>query len=148
MGTEKERKFLLCSDLWKNYITKSQKIVQGYLSRDKERCVRIRLCERKAYITVKGASKGFSRPEFEYEIPLMDGEELLRLCLPPVIEKIRHFLSCGGFCWIIDEFGGHRQGLITAEFEYDEDERFPAVLPEWIGEEVTGKPEYYNSNMF
>jgi len=43
-------------------------------------------------------------------------------------------------------FHGRHEGLIIAELELtSEDELFDR--PEWLGEDVTGRPEYYNSNL-
>lgn len=51
-----------------------------------------------------------------------------------------------GFVWEIDEFFGANEGLIVAEIEIpSEDAAFPK--PDWIGEEVSGDPRYFNSNL-
>ena len=43
-------------------------------------------------------------------------------------------------------FHGHKEGMVLAEIELgDENERFDK--PSWLGEEVTGLPQYYNANM-
>ena len=46
--------------------------------------------ETRAFITIKGAPQGTTRPEFEYPIPLSDAEALMTLCLRPLIEKVRY----------------------------------------------------------
>ena len=38
--------------------------------------VRVRRADRRAYLTIKGERAGIARPEFEYEIPVDDAEEL------------------------------------------------------------------------
>jgi len=51
-----------------------------------------------------------------------------------------------GFIWEIDEFGGVNEGLIVAEIELEsEDQKFNK--PDWIGDEVSGDPRYFNSNL-
>ena len=89
---------------------------------------------------------GASRPEFEYEIPRQDADQLLDICEKPLIEKTRFKVVVEGFVWEIDEFFGENQGLIVAEVELEsEDQEFPR--PDWVGEEVTGDPRYFNSNL-
>ena len=64
----------------------------------------------------------------------------------PLIEKERFKIPMDGFVWEIDEFFGDNKGLIVAEIELQsEDQPFPK--PDWIGEEVTGDPRYFNSNL-
>lgn len=76
-----------------------------------------------------------------------DAEDILeRLCLQPVIEKTRHVVEFEGHLWEIDEFGGMNNGLIVAEVELDAENESVRV-PEWVGEEVTGDPRFFNSNL-
>ena len=144
MGTEIERKFMVKKGVWRD--KKATKYRQGYLSTVKERTVRVRTIEDKGYLTIKGISIGASRMEFEYEIPRQDADALLDICEKPLIEKNRYKVENGGFVWEVDEFFGENQGLIVAELELEnEDQYFPR--PDWIGEEVTGDPRYFNSNL-
>ena len=142
MATEIERKFLLANDSWRDQISQSTRIAQGYLATDPT--VRIRVTGDAGYLTIKGKSTdGISRAEFEYPIPAADALELLKLC-PKVLDKTRHLVDYAGFVWEIDEFHGENTGLIVAELE------LPAVdtaykKPEWAGQEVTGDVRYYNS---
>lgn len=117
------------------------------MSSDKERVVRIRIIEDKAYITIKGLSIGATRSEFEYEIPLNDAAVILNeLCKKPIIEKYRYRINFGNSIWEVDEFIGLNAGLIIAEIELEhENQTFD--IPDWIGKEVTGDPRYYNSNL-
>ncbi len=125
---------------------KATKYRQGYLSIVKERTVRVRTIEDKGYLTIKGISIGASRLEFEYEIPRQDADALLDICEKPLIEKNRYKVENGDFVWEVDEFFGENQGLIVAELELESgDQYFPK--PDWIGEEVTGDPRYFNSNL-
>ena len=144
MGKEIERKFMVKKGVWRD--KKATKYRQGYLSTVKERTVRVRTIEDKCYLTIKGLSIGASRLEFEYEIPRQDADELLDICEKPLIEKNRYKVENGGFVWEVDEFFGENQGLIVAELELEnEDQYFPR--PDWIGEEVTDEPRYFNANL-
>jgi CYTH domain-containing protein len=112
----------------------------------KERVVRVRIAGDKAKLTIKGVTKGVSRAEYEYEIPLDDARELLELCEQPLIEKRRHLDEVGGKTFEVDVFLGANQGLIVAELELQsEDEAFDK--PAWLGEEVSGDERYYNNNL-
>ena len=112
-----------------------------------DRTVRVRLEGEKGYLTVKGRSVGAVRAEFEYEIPTDDANAMLNeLCEQPLIEKTRHKIIHKELTWEVDEFHGLNLGLILAEVEL-EDEEQPVDKPEWVGEEVTGDPRYYNSNL-
>jgi len=144
--TEIERKFLLASQDFKNEASSKVRIVQGYLNSDPERTVRVRIKGEKAFLTIKGKSNesGLSRFEWEKEIPVNEAEALLKLCEPGVIEKIRYKIRAGKHIFEVDEFFGENEGLFLAEVELDsEDEKFRR--PDWIGAEVTGSKEYYNS---
>lgn len=144
MGKEIERKFLVKEGAWRN--AKGTRYLQGYLNSAKERNVRVRTMEDKAYLTIKGIAIGASRMEFEYEIPLQDADELLEICEKPLIEKTRYKVQEGGFVWEVDVFFRENQGLIVAEVELEsEDQEFPK--PDWVREEVTGDPRYFNSNL-
>ena len=144
MGQEIERKFMVKKGVWRD--KKATKYRQGYLSTVKERTVRVRTIEDKGYLTIKGISIGASRMEFEYEIPRQDADSLLDICEKPLIEKNRYKVENGGFVWEVDEFFGENQGLIVAELELEnEDQYFPR--PDWIGEEVTDEPRYFNANL-
>jgi CYTH domain-containing protein len=144
MALEIERKFLVRGDAWRQ--AESVYICQGYLNRDKQRTVRVRIAGAGAWITIKGTSTGATRAEFEYAIPVEDAKQLLRLCEPPLIEKYRHAVHYRGFTWEVDEFLGDNQGLVVAEIELESaDQAFE--LPEWVGAEVTEDARYFNSNL-
>ncbi len=145
MLQEIERKFLVKGD-FSPYVFKSYRITQGYLSIDPSRTVRIRLRDGEGFLTVKGEGdeQGISR--FEWEIPIPDGdaEQLLKLCLPGVIDKTRNLVRCGEHIFEVDVFHGANEGLVLTEVELKaEDECFE--FPAWLGEEVSGNPRYYNS---
>ena len=149
MSIEIERKFKVTGD-FHPYVTRSCRICQGYLNSAPERTVRIRMKGDKGYITVKGLSSdnGMSRYEWEKEIPVEDAMDLLRLCEKGMIDKTRHIVEVteGNIANIfeIDEFHGDNEGLVIAEIELaSEEEEF--LRPQWLGEEVTSDPRYYNS---
>ncbi len=146
MGEEIEKKFLIKNDSWRS-LAQGEKCRQGYLNRVKERVVRVRTIEDKGILTIKGITKGATRAEFEYEIPIAEAKAILdNLCEKPLIEKKRYKIEFGGHVWEVDEFFGENQGLTVAEVELrSEGESFEK--PTWIGEEVTGDPKYFNSNL-
>lgn len=144
MATEIERKFLVTGSAWRQQ--NPPRLSQGYLNRDPDRTVRVRVAAKKAFLTIKGRTTGIARAEFEYAIPLADAQQLLTLCEGPIIEKARHVLVEQGTRWEIDEFFGDNAGLIVAEVELD-DERQSFERPSWLGQEVTHDPRYFNSNL-
>jgi len=145
MGVEIERKFLVEGDRWRPSVA-GVLYRQGYLNTTKERVVRVRVAGSRAVLTIKGASDGPSRPEFEYEIPLDDARQLLDLCELPLIEKTRYSIDHEGTIWEVDEFHGPNEGLVIAECELDfEGQEF--AKPAWVGREVTDDPRYFNANL-
>jgi CYTH domain-containing protein len=148
MPKEIERKFLVDSDHFKKEAFQHQQIIQGFLNKDPRRTVRIRLREDKAYLTIKGISSadGLSRFEWEKEISPDEAKELLKLCDDNLIEKTRYLTKHYKHTFEVDEFHGRLSGLLIAEIELKtENEYFEK--PEWLGKEVTGDPNYYNSNL-
>jgi adenylate cyclase len=146
MGKEIERKYLVKGDTWRA-LAEGAYYRQGYLNSDTERTVRIRSTGDKAYLTIKGVVVGATRPEYEYEIPVADGNAMLdALAERPIIEKKRYKIPHGGVTIEVDEFLGENAGLVVAEVELkSEDQVFGK--PAWLGEEVTGDPKYYNANL-
>ncbi len=143
MAQEIERKFLVKGH-FKPDSVKNTRIIQGYLSSVPERTVRVRVKGDKGFLTIKGIASGASRYEWEREIPVKEAEDLLKICEPGVIDKIRYLVKSGKHTFEVDEFFGENQGLIIAEVELNaEDEVFEK--PSWLGEEVTGYTKYYNS---
>ena len=144
MAQEIERKFLVKGE-FRMLASEQRHIAQGYLCSHPERTVRVRLCDERAYLTIKGKSSadGVIRYEWENEISLEEAHELLQMCEPGVIEKTRYFIPFEGHCIEVDEFHGENEGLLLAEVELTDPEE-KLVLPDWIGEEVTGNLRYYN----
>lgn len=146
--TETERKFLVTSMDFKKEAFDKNRIVQGFLSTDPQRTVRIRINGKKGFLTIKGGSNesGLTRFEWEKEIEINEAEQLLELCLPGKIEKIRHLIKADRHTFEVDEFLNENQGLVIAEIELkEEEEKF--TIPSWLGKEVTGEIKFYNSQL-
>ncbi|MEN3277859.1 MAG: adenylate cyclase [Massilia sp.] len=146
MGVEIERKFLVRGDAWRT-LGSATLLRQGYLSADPERTVRVRIEGEGAVLTIKGKSRGATRGEWEYPIPVNEAAELLdQLCQQPLVEKVRRRIVVGAHTWEVDEFLGANAGLVVAEIELaSEAEAFDR--PDWIGSEVTHDKRYFNSNL-
>lgn len=145
MGKEIERKYLVKGDAWKA-LGEGTLFRQGYLNSAKERVVRVRTMGDRAALTVKGITVGATRAEFEYDIPFDDATSLLELCEQPIIEKTRYKIAAGDLVWEIDEFHGVNEGLTVAECELESEDQ-AVDKPDWVGDEVTGDPRYFNSNL-
>lgn len=146
MANEIERKFLVVGNEWKA-LAAGVHYRQGYLSTIKERTVRVRTVGPRGMLAVKGLTRGVTRLEFEYDIPLADANRMLDdLCERPLIEKVRYTLRAGAITWEIDEFTGENDGLIVAEVELSAaDQAF--ARPTWLGDEVSSDPRYFNANL-
>jgi len=145
MGKEIERKYLVIGEAWKELATGTL-FRQGYLNSQKERVVRARTMGDRAALTVKGITVGATRLEFEYDIPFDDATQLLDLCEQPIIEKTRYKIAIGDLIWEVDEFHGVNEGLTVAECELESEDQ-AIDKPAWVGDEVTGDPRYFNSNL-
>lgn len=145
MAIEIERKFLVNTSKLPP-LPKGKKITQGYLLAHSP-SVRIRISDTQAYLTIKGKpTNHISRSEFEYEIPLDDGLELLKECKELIISKIRYEIMYANHLWELDIFENENDGLIVAEIELDsEDEEF--ILPPWVTVEVSKDKRYTNANL-
>ena len=147
MGMEIERKFLVNHEKWRELRKPAgTHYRQGYLVNDAQRTIRIRVTDKQGFITIKGASSGISRKEYEYNIPVEDGIELLDGLAVSEVEKIRYRIDFAGKLWEIDEFLGDNKGLLMAEIELKhEAEDFEK--PDWVTLEVSDDAKYYNSNL-
>jgi len=143
MPVEIERKFLVDKTKWSPNVP-GIKMVQAYLGLAPYPTVRIRVAGEKAFLTIKGRSESIVRPEFEYEIPVEDAENMLELAISSPVEKTRYKIQHEDFTWEVDVFSGRNAGLIVAEIELEsEAQDFP--LPEWLLDEVSYDGRYYNS---
>ncbi len=145
MSQEIERKYLVTGD-YKHLAINKTYIRQGYVCREPERSVRIRITDHTAFLTIKGkpTNKGLSRYEWEKEIPISEAKDLFSLCQKGTIEKIRYYIPYQGLTIEIDEFMGKHQGLVLAEVELPSIHS-PFQPPNFLGKEVTGQKEYYNA---
>lgn len=147
MGKEIEHKYLVKDDSYKSDIVESHVISQGYITREKDRTVRIRIIDNEARLTIKGRTISDTRSEYEYKIPVSDAVEMIdNLCAGPIIKKTRHIVQYGGNKWEIDEFGGPLSGLVVAEIEIPYSE-YKYDIPPFIGKNVTSDSRYFNSNL-
>ena len=152
-NTEIERKFLVRSDAFKALATTRHEIEQGYLCREPGKTIRVRISDTRAYLTIKSSRlrQGIARFEWEREIDVNDAQELMLLCGAAVLKKTRYVVTAPSYqgetrCWEVDVFHDRFEGRILAEIELGSEDE-PFERPEWIGEEVTGQPQYYNANM-
>ena len=145
MAKEIEHKYLVVSEEYVEMAKSISMIIQGYLSKDPERTVRIRIRNTEAFITVKGKTSGDTREEFEYNIPLEDAEKMMHLCIGTPLKKERYVVEFKGFIWEVDRFLNCDSPTV-AEIELRSSaQSYP--IPPFVGEEVTGNPKYYNSNL-
>jgi len=153
-NTEIERKFLVTSDAFLSQATRHYEIEQGYLCKEPSKTIRVRIRDARAFLTIKSGKmrEGIAKFEWEREIELADARELMNLCLPGAISKTRYIIPAAPFegeerCWEVDVFhSGTMSGKALAEIELG-DENEPFLRPDWLGDEVTGLPQYYNANM-
>ena len=143
---EIERKFLVKVSDYKKEAHRKTKIIQGYLTKDPKRTVRVRIRENQGFLTIKGISSedGLSRFEWEKEIPINEAKELITLCLPTIIEKTRYEVTYKGVLFEVDEYEGTHSWLVLVEVELNSTEDI-FEKPNWVGKEVTGDEKYYNS---
>lgn len=153
---EIERKFLLrhalTAELLENYPHK-EKIVQGFLSTDVDKVIRIRITDglpycHQAYLTVKGRSTngGITRTEIETPISAEVAQQLLDNFCGNLIEKTRYRIKCYGLVWEVDEFHGANEGLWVAEVELTSEDQ-AIIKPSWVGTEVSSDPKYTNARL-
>ena len=144
MPTEIERKYLIANDNWKTYADEGKHMIQGYMASNEHSSIRIRVNNDNANLNIKSNTIGIQRSEYDYPIPLDEAMELLNtLCDQPLIEKTRYHVNHEGHLWEIDVFAGDNEGLVVAEIELaSADDEF--ILPDWIGQEVSDDPRYYN----
>lgn len=147
MATETERKFLIKGE-FRHQVIKKIEITQAYLNIDPVKTIRLRIADDIAYLTVKSRPgiNSITRSEWEVEIPVKDAREMMNICLPGRIVKTRYLVPSGDHTFEVDVFHDKNEGLVVAEIELDyDDEQFEK--PDWLGEEVTGLPQYYNANL-
>jgi adenylate cyclase len=148
MKQEIERKFLVNGDSWRAVAGAGLSCRQGYISTgSSSTTVRVRVLGKQGFLTIKGPTKGISRPEMEYEIPADEAEYMLEyLCDGGSVSKIRYILTCAGSRWELDEFFGANEGLVLAEIELESEDQ-PFERPDWLGNEVSFDWRYTNASL-
>lgn len=144
MGIEIERKYLVKKEMI-NLPKSGKKLIQGYLWSEPDKSLRIRIADTKAFLTIKSGNNILKRSEFEYEIPIKDANDLLKMC-DSKIEKTRYLIPYEKHIWEIDVFSGTNKGLIVAEVELT-NENEEIKLPNWIHKEVSHDPRYLNVSL-
>ncbi|NJK40716.1 MAG: CYTH domain-containing protein [Acaryochloridaceae cyanobacterium SU_2_1] len=143
MGLEIERKFLVIGEGWRSEHP-GIPMIQGYLLASTQATIRVRIAHQQAYLTLKSKVEHLTRQEFEYAIPLEDAQAILSLCDLGVVSKTRYKIALDDLVWEVDEFASANQGLLLAEVELSSPDQ-SVSLPDWIGEEVSYDPRYFNS---
>ncbi len=146
MPQEIERKFLVDRnhpELKKIITGWGVDIKQGYMLSSERGVIRARVKGDEGYLTIKGANSGISRSEYEYPIPREDAEEILEMMCDKYLSKTRYtFPLLGGLEVEIDVF--HQVDLIVAEIELPSEDH-PFEKPEWLTEDVSEDPAYFNN---
>jgi len=147
MSLEIERKFLVCGNDWQKLATRRISLRQAYLASNGKASIRIRIKGNStATLTVKSRPVDLRRLELEYDIPVLEAEALMQLRQGSIVEKVRHVIPCGDLAWEVDVFSGDNYGLVIAEIELRHEHQ-PIELPPWVGAEITGQPQYYNTSL-
>lgn len=146
MAKEIERKFLVKSTAYRAEAISVKSIEQGYLNRDPDRTVRVRIIDTQAFLTVKTRNQGLMRDEWEYPIPVSDARRILdTACIGMIVKRRCLIPADNGLMWEVDEFVKPEMSAI-AEIELPSED-CSVELPDWVGSEVTGDERYYNSNI-
>ncbi len=146
MGIEIERRFLVVAEGWRSIISSKQKIRQAYLASTKKALVvRVRIVnDEKAWLTIKVPGSGIARQEFEYEIPINDGEALYQLSNDRIIKTRYQIPFLEGEDWVVDCFEGNNSPLILAELELSSPHQ-SFCIPDWCGLEITNDFRWSNA---
>jgi adenylate cyclase len=146
--TEIERKFLVNEIPGMVRIGSGIPILQGYLSSNEEKEVRIRQLGKKHFLTSKNGS-GLRREEYEVPINRKQFDLLWPVSAGRRLEKERHIVKLrNGFRAELDLFKGILAGLRLVEVEFhDVDEAALFELPAWFGPEVTSDAQFANRRL-
>ncbi len=71
---------------------------------------------------------------------------MMQFALGRVICKTRHHVRHGGYLYEVDVFADALDGLVIAELETP-DAVADALLPPWLGREVTGDMRFSNASL-
>ncbi|KEF42503.1 MAG: adenylate cyclase [Cyanobium sp. CACIAM 14] len=159
MALEIERRFLVRGGAWRDQLRDrlhaETAIRQGYLATGEEGLsLRVRLARplgraQSAFLTLKAPAppegRALARLEFEYPIPVSDGEALLALAAHGVV-KTRFALDLPGGDWVLDVFEGANAPLVVAEVELERGDR-ALELPVWCATEITDRRDLSNASL-
>jgi hypothetical protein len=166
LALEIERRFLVEGQAWRRHSRWHRALRQGYLvSATDGLTLRVRTSAplgepgaagaapqgEEAWLTLKAPPPGagaavpqaLSRLEFEYPIPVADGEALLALSTAR-LAKCRHGLDLPGGDWVLDVFEADNAPLVVAEVELSSPDQVVAVPP-WCVRELTGRHALSNA---
>ena len=168
VALEIERRFLVEGQAWRRHSRWQRALRQGYLvSAADGLTLRVRTSallgvageagdagavqqgQEEAWLTLKAPPPGavspqaLSRLEFEYAIPVADGEALLALSTAR-LSKCRHGLDLPGGDWVLDVFEADNAPLVVAEVELSSPDQVVAVPP-WCVRELTGRHALSNA---
>ena len=125
-------------------------IEQGYLATELGRSeVRLRQSRDQLLLTVKrdrnDAEGSHSRDEINVNLTQEQWDTLWPATSGRRVTKKRYVVPYGDRAVEIDVFSGGNEGMITAEVEFpDAAAAHEFVPPEWLGMEITSRPEYSN----
>ena len=121
MAIETERKFLVTDDGWRASVVRVRHITDGLAATENGCKTRVRIADGVATLAIKGPHTRLGQPEFEYQIPLAEAEEIQRLmCAGRILDKSRHLVPHAGLIWEVDVYGGELRGVTLAEVELQE----------------------------
>ncbi|HEY0468017.1 MAG TPA: CYTH domain-containing protein [Polyangiaceae bacterium] len=144
IGVERERKFLVASTAFlEGHL--SERVAQCYLVSTDDVELRVRVAGDTATLTIKSGETTLVRDEIEYVLESRSLASALLMSSNLRIAKDRFDVVAGSHVWNVDIFLDENAGLVIAEVEFDKGDVIE--LPEWVGEEVTGDPRYYNRNL-
>lgn len=153
MAIEVERKFIIngCSPILERHlrsVNTSRTLEQGYLCSDDDTStiVRVRIDGAVGVLCVKTRRDEKSCFEYEVTIPLSEAVELLKRCKYK-LRKRRYVINLQNILFDIDVYLDDLNGLVTAEYEFNEDSPPEFIIPLWFEKEVTSNPEYSNFNL-
>ena len=149
-GVEIERKYLLRRLPPEAKQAPALEIEQGYLPGTKlvERLRRVTSGDDVRFFRTVKSGSGVVRIELEDETTAATFRQMWPLTEGRRLRKRRYRLADAGQVWEIDEFRDRK--LVLAEIELAS-ARDAVVIPDWLARclvrEVTGEPEYLNSNL-
>jgi len=147
MTTEVERKWLLDEVPSVVPLGEGTPIRQGYVARDGEVEVRIRMTGDAAELTVK-AGRGLTRTEVGLDLDIGAAGALWPHTAGRRIEKVRYRVPVDVTTAEVDVYGDALSGLLTVEVEFPSETAATAfVAPSWFGREVTGDGRWSNASL-